>query len=84
MTFKSLDDIERERAERDKKKFKEEVTKDIKDIFGGFFENPKKIKRKLSIFKWLGILLLFFFLVILILGSIWLVRELIKSLFLGG
>ncbi len=81
---KSLDDIERERAERDRKEFKEDVKEDFKDIFGGIFDKSKKIKRKLSIFKWLGIILLFLFVVTLILGFVWLLRELITSLFFGG
>ncbi len=84
MTFKTADDISRERAERERNEFKEGVTKDIKDVFGGFFDKPKKIKRKISILKWLGIIFLCLFLVTLILGLIWLIRALIRSLFFGG
>ncbi len=84
MTFKTIDEIEAERDERERKKFKKDVKEDIQDIFGGIFGNTKKIKRKISIIKWLGILFLFFLLVILVLGSIWLLRELITSLFFGG
>ncbi len=86
MTYKSLDDVERERNEREKKKFKEDVTKDIKDVFGGIFEKPKKIKRKKRwvLLKWLGIIFLFLLLIVIILGLAWLIKFLIQDLFFGG
>ncbi len=88
MTFKTLDDIERKKEEEEKKEFKEDVAKDIKDIFSGVFDTPKKPKKKkknwvLRFLKWLGILFLGLLIINFILGNIWLIRFLLKDLF-GG
>jgi hypothetical protein len=92
MTFKSLDDIEREKRERDRVKFKEDVSKDIVDVFGnirdkmGIKPPPKKkpfFKTAIkNILFWLFILFLLILVVNLILGNIWLLKFFIKSLFL--
>lgn len=85
MTFKTIQDIEDEKEKEEREKFKKDVSKDVKDIFTDVFKKePKKVKRKISILKWIGILFLTLFLLTLVLGMAWLLRELIKSLFLGG
>ena len=86
MTYKSLDDVERERNERERKKFKEDAKEDIKDVFDAIFKTPKKIKRKKRwvLFKWLGIIFLFLLLIVIILGLAWLIKFLIQDLFFGG
>ena len=86
MTFKELKDIEREKAEREKQEFKEEISKDMKDVFSKIFPKKpkKKPKKRWVLLKWLGILFLFLFMITLILGTAWLLRALIKSLFFGG
>jgi len=90
MGFDTLDDIERKREEREREEFKKTIVKDIRDVFGGVFPQPlrkKEVKKKnnfLRGLKWLGILFLLLIIVNFILGNIWLLKTLIKSLFLGG
>lgn len=86
--FTTIDDIEREAEARSRKKFVGDVSEDIKGIFEGVFTPPKKevkkVKRKWSILKWLGILLLLLFIINFILGNIFLLKFLLKDLFFGG
>lgn len=88
MVIKTLDDIEREQREREKRKFKEDVLKDTKFILGKILKPPIKGKKKktwlLKILIWFGALFLTLFIVNLILGNIWLLKTLIKNLFFGG
>jgi hypothetical protein len=88
MTIKTLKDIEEERRERARKKFKENVLEDTKEIFDKIFKGPKKVKKKkswlLKILIWFGTLFLALFIINLILGNIWLFKTIIKSLFFGG
>ncbi len=88
MTYRGIDDIEREKAERKREEFKKDVSKDIKDVFGSVFEIPKKkiekIKKRWTILKWFCFLLLFLFVITMLLGVAWLLKTLIKSLFFGG
>jgi len=84
MTHKTVDDIERERAERERKAFVENIGKDISEVFDGTIRNPIRKNKKWIMFKWLGGLFLFLFLITIILGIIWLLKALIKSLFFGG
>ena len=81
-----MDDIEREKKEREKQKFKEEISEDISEVFGKIFPKKpkKKPKKRWVLLKWLGILFLFLFMITIILGTAWLLRALIKSLFFGG
>lgn len=86
--FRTLDEIEADRNERERKEFKEKVSGDIKDVFDDFFKPEKKPVKKKSGFwafiKWLGILFLLLFIINFILGNVWLFKFLIKSLFFGG
>lgn len=86
MTFKTMDDIEKEKREKARREFKEEVSEDVGEMFKKIFpKKPKKKPKKRWVFlKWLGILFLFLFMITIILGTAWLLRALVKSLFLGG
>ncbi len=83
MTYKTLDDIEREKRETKEKEFKEKVTKDIKEVIGKVFPKKKRSK-KVILLKALGSIFLFLLMITLILGVVWVLRALIKSLFFGG
>jgi type II secretory pathway component PulL len=89
MSFKDLDDINRENQERERAELKEKVVTDINEVFGNLLKRrkiEKEIKKKKR--KWwvkliwliltLGVLL---FLINFILGNIWLLKYFIKNLF---
>lgn len=84
--FTTIDDIERNRENRERTEFKEKLSGDVKDIFDDFFKPKKKpVKKKskfLAFIKWLGILFLIVLATNIILGNIWLLIHLIKY-FLG-
>jgi len=80
MTFKTLKDIEEEKRQRARKEFKEEVSEDIGEMFGRIFPK-KKPKKRWVLLKWLGFLFLFLLMITIILGTAWLLRALIRSLF---
>ncbi len=93
--FRTLDDIQRDREAQEREEFKRDVSGDMKDIFRDIFKSEppqhqhhhphrKKKKSKWFFFKIMGFLLLLLIFVNLVLGNIWLIRELVKSLFLGG
>ncbi len=86
MAFKTIDDIEREKHRENREKLKGEISEDISDVIENVFGRRKK--EKLSPFGIFLKALLFIFLglilVNLVLGNIWLLKFLIKSLFLGG
>jgi len=85
--FTTIDDIEREKETKSREEFKGKVSQDIREILGGIFEPPKKPKKKKNWFfefiKWIGILFLGLFIINFILGNIWLLKTLVKSLFFG-
>ena len=90
MTIKTIDDIEREKHEEKREKVKSEISEDINDVIGNVFGKPK-IKRKktwfnrvFDVLKILGLILLVIIVIDIVLGSIWLLKFLMKSLFLGG
>ncbi len=89
--IKRLEDIEREKSEEKREKFKRQITEDAKDVIEGVFGGPKKSRgnKVISIFwgviKWLLILFLFIFFVNFIFGNIWLLKFFIKEFFgIGG
>ena len=83
--FRTLDDIERDRENKERKEFKEKISGDLKDVFDDFFKPERKPMKKKSLFwtfvKWLGILFLSIFIINFILGNIWLLIHLIKYFF---
>ena len=83
-----MDDIDREKHKEGREKMKLEVTEDVNSILGNVFGRPKPKRRKGSFWDWffgvlkiLGIILLIIILVDIILGSIWLLKFFLKSLF---
>lgn len=83
--FRDLKDIEEDIANRKREKFREDVSEDITKVWKNIFKEPPKKKKSLfwGFFKWIGILFLGLFIINFILGNVWLLRELIKSLFLS-
>ena len=74
MTYKTADEVFEERNERIRKESKDKFIKE-------FNKSLEPIIRKIKIFKFLFKVFGFLFLTILILGSIWLIKLLIVSLF---
>jgi len=89
MAFKGIDDIEKE----NKEKLKRDITNDTTEVVENVLNNiedvfkRKKIERTKKRPLWrkilglLGILFLFILIIDLLLGSVWLLRFFIKSLF---
>jgi len=88
MPIKRLDDIEREKAEEKREKFKRQITEDARDVIEGVFAPPKKTKNEKLfssiiwfIAKSLLILLIGIIVVNIILGNIWLLKFFMKEFF---
>lgn len=93
MVFKGIDDIEKEKNQREKEKFKKDITNDTTEVVENVLNNiedvfkRKKIERTKKRPLWrkilglLGIIFLFILIIDLLLGSVWLLRFFIKSLF---
>ncbi len=93
MGFKDLDDVEREKRLEEREKVKKEISKDTTEVleqimndFGDLRKRKKIEKDKKRGIGWKILkLLLFLFLLIftvdLLLGSVWLLKFFIKSLF---
>lgn len=83
--FKSIDDIERDNAEKERKERRENIAEDINQVLERvkLRGNNKKKKRK----WWVRLLLfllglgLFIMIINFVLGNIWLLRFLVNSLF---
>ena len=78
MVIKRLEDIEREKAEEKREKFKLQITEDAKDVIEGVFGTPKRKRNAMDIFwnvfKIIWILILLMITVNFILGNIWLLK----------
>ena len=87
MKFKTMSDIDEEKRKENRDKFKTEISEDINDVIGNVFGKPKIKKRRtwvdriFDVLKILGIILLIIILIDIILGSVWLLKFFIKSLF---
>ena len=88
MPIKRLEDIEREKAEEKREKFKRQITEDARDVIEGVFSPPKKHKNEKLFFtvfwfiaKSLLVLLLGIIVINLILGNIWLLKFFVKEFF---
>ena len=88
MTFKTLDEIQRDREERQRQEMKDKIATDTADIFEKIKKNikerqpPKKKRSKLL--KWLLFVLsvaISFFIINFILFNVWAFKWLIKSIF---
>jgi hypothetical protein len=89
MPIKTIDDIEEEKRKDNREKMKTEISEDINDVIGNVFGKPKKRKktwvdRFFSILKIIGLLLIIVVIIDIVLGSVWLLKFFIKSLFFGG
>ena len=91
MTFniRNLDEVERERRLRDKEKAKDEISQDVQDvvskIMDGFEKTSVERKKKRGIISKIIIISLiitaFLLIADMLLGSVWLIKFFIKSLF---
>lgn len=87
MVFKTIDDIEERKRKENREKMKIEISEDINDVIGNVFGKPNVKKKKtwmnslLNILKALGIVVLLIILADIVLGSIWLFKFFLKSLF---
>jgi len=93
MTYKNIDDIERDKQERAREKIKENITSDIddvvKELFKTFRGETEKRKRErknkeswlIKLLKLLGVIGLGLLVLNFILVNVWLLRFFIKSLF---
>ena len=81
MTYKTVDDIEREKAERQRDEMKKHITEDTTDVLSRLLKKPKQIRMKWKILKWCWYIFACLFTMTFIFGIIWLLRALIKSLF---
>ena len=94
MTFKSIDDITREREFRDKERMKQDISNDVSQMFNTLRKNIKddrnknKTERKkhegkfIKILKFIGLLGLGMLILNFILFNVWLLIYFIKSIFL--
>lgn len=94
MTIRSVDDIDKKNRDKQNKEVVEDITtiiEGVSDNVEDFFKrkeiairnkerrNPKKIFKKFL--NWLGLFGLFILVLNFVLGNIWLLSKLIKSLF---
>jgi len=88
MAFKTIDDIERERHHEEKGKMRKEISEDINEVIANINILKKPKKEKKGFLGWLIRIIIFLLIAIItvnfILGNIWLLKFLIKSLFLNG
>jgi hypothetical protein len=90
--FKTLDDIEREKALKEREEIKKKIVTDVNDVFGKIIKKrkeeseKKKKQRKWWVKLLLALLSLGLFLLVLnfVLGNIWLLKFFIKDLFKLG
>lgn len=85
MSYKSIDDIQREKEEREREELKRKISTDINDVFGNLIKKRKEEKKKRPFWKkllgflfWFG---LFLFVLNFVLGNIWLLKFFLKDLF---
>jgi len=89
MVIRSVDDVERDRKLREINEIKQRTVKSLEEGFREIFKHaqinrkPKKVNYKWKVVKWFSILFLVLILSSVLLGSVWLLKLLIKSLFFG-
>jgi hypothetical protein len=86
VAIKTMDDIDREKHKEGREKMKSEMTEDVNDIIGNIFGRQKPKKRSLwnwifTLLKIIGVIFLIVLLADLVLGSVWLLKFFLKSLF---
>jgi hypothetical protein len=86
-TFKTMDDIDREKHKESREKMRVEVSEDVNNIIGNVFGRPKPKRRSsfwsilFFILKVIGGLFLLVLLADIVLGSVWLLKFFLKGLF---
>ena len=87
MEFKSLDDIEREKLEKERETRKEKIASDIDDVFNRVMRKREEKKKKRGIVKTILLAILTLGLLLLVinfvLGNLWILKFFIKELFKG-
>lgn len=85
MVIKRLEDIEREKSEEKREKFKKQITEDTKDVLERVFGKQRKEKTIGDVFwniiKWILILVLIVTIINFIFGNIWLLKFFVKEFF---
>ncbi len=87
MKFKTMDDVERDKHNEGRVRMRTEISEDINDVLGNVFGKPKTNNKKgifgwiIYILKWIGVIFLIVLVADLVLGSIWLLKFFLKSLF---
>ena len=79
ITYRKIDDITKDREEREREEAKKKFIKDFNDIKIGVF--PFKKKKKFSFLKFFFVSSLFLSIITFILGCIWLIKLFIISIF---
>ena len=81
--YRLAEDVFKDKEIEEREKFKGMIVEDITDVTERIKERvlPKKLKRKFSLLKWMGGLLLFLFLLTMILGLIFLIKLFVGSIF---
>lgn len=87
MAVKTMDDIEREKQKEKRDRMRKDVSEDINEVIGNI-NILKKKKNKRSVIGWIVFIILIVLGLIIftniVLGNIWLLKFLIKSLFFNG
>jgi len=87
MAIKTMDDIDKEKHKQSRERMRVEVSEDVNNILGNVFGRPKPKKGNRfmkwiwRIFIFIGIILLLIIVADIILGSVWLLKFFLKSLF---
>ncbi len=91
MVIKRLEDIEREKQEEKRERFKRQITEDARDVIEGVLGGPKKPAHKNTMSDIFWFIAKIFFLIILlmvivnlVLGNIWLLKFFWREFFAGG
>jgi hypothetical protein len=87
MTFKTIDEIQRDREERQRQEMKDKIATDTADIYEKIKKNiqaKKEPKKRSKLLRWLLFILsvaISFFIINFILFNVWAFKWLIKSIF---
>ena len=84
--YRTIDDVSKDKEIEERTRIKGMIIQDVNEVIEGIFpkkiqEEVKKIKRKFSVLKWMGILFLFLFLTTMIFGLIYLIKIFVTGIF---
>lgn len=85
-TYRTADDVSKDKEIEERTRIKGMIINDVNEVEAGIFpkkiqEEVKKIKRKFSVLKWMGLSLLFLFMITLILCFIFLIKIFVTGIF---